>query len=57
MIKSYNYKEGKIYKFYLNIGRNYIYNLMVINKDRIWEPTRVFANYGNYVTIWNFHTF
>ena len=56
MIKSYNYKEGKIYKFYLNIGRNYIYNLLVINKDRIWEPTRVFANYGNYVTIWNFHT-
>ena len=37
MIKSYNYKENKIYQFYSNIRRNYIYNLMVINKDRIWE--------------------
>ena len=56
MIKSYNYDEDKTYQSYLNIGRNYIYNLMVINKDRIWEPTHLFGNYGNYVIIWNFHT-
>ena len=56
MIKSYNYDEDKTYQSYLNIGRNYIYNLMVVNKDRIWEPTHLFGNYGNYVIIWNFHT-
>ena len=56
MIKSYNYDEDKTYQSYLNIGRNYIYNLMVVSKDRIWEPTHLFGNYGNYVIIWNFHT-
>ena len=56
MIKSYNYDEGKIYHSYLNIGKGFIYNLIVVNKDRIWEPTHLFGNYGNYVIIWNFHT-
>ena len=56
MIQSYNYDEDKTYHSYLNIGRNYIYNLMVVNKDRLWEPTHLFGNYGNYVIIWNFHT-
>ena len=55
-IKSYNYDEDKIYHFYLNQGNNFIYNLIVVNKDRIWEPTRLFGNYGNYIIIWNFHT-
>lgn len=56
MIKSYNYNEGKIYHSYLNILKSYIYNLIVVNKDRLWEPTRLFGNYGNYIIIWNFHT-
>ena len=56
MVKSYNYDEGKLYHSYLNIRKSYIYNLIVINKDRIWEPTHLFGNYGNYVIIWNFHT-
>jgi hypothetical protein len=56
MIKSYNYDEDKIYHCYLNLRNSCIYNLVVVNKDRIWEPTRLFGNYGNYVIIWNFHT-
>jgi hypothetical protein len=56
MIKSYNYDEGKIYHNYLNIQKSYIYNLIVVNKDRIWEPTHLFGNYGNYAIIWNFNT-
>ena len=56
MIKSYNYDEGKIYHNYLNIRKSYIYNLIVVNKDRIWEPTHLFGNYGNYAIIWNFNT-
>ena len=56
MIKSYNYDEGKIYHNYLNIQKSYIYNLIVVNKNRIWEPTHLFGNYGNYAIIWNFNT-
>ena len=56
MVKSYNYDEDKIFHCYLNILKSFIYNLIVVNKDRIWEPTRLFGNYGNYVIIWNFHT-
>ena len=56
MVTSYNYDEGKIYHNYLNIRKSYIYNLIVVNKDRIWEPTHLFGNYGNYVIVWNFHT-
>ena len=56
MVKSYSYDEDKIYHSYLNIRKSFIYNLIVVNKDRIWEPTHLFGNYGNYVIIWNFHT-
>ena len=56
IVKSYNYDKDKIYHCYLNISNNCIYNLMVVNNDRIWEPTRLFGNYGNYIIIWNFHT-
>jgi WD40 repeat protein len=56
MVKSYNYDEGKTYHTYLNIRKSYIYNLIVVNKDRVWEPTHLFGNYGNYAIIWNFHT-
>ena len=56
MVKSYNYDESKIYHCYLNIRKSYIYNLIVVNKDRVWEQIRLVGNYGNYVIIWNFHT-
>lgn len=56
MVKSYNYDEDKVYHCYLNIQKSFIYNLIVVNRDRVWEPTRLFGNYGNYVIIWNFHT-